>query len=53
MFKNLTEKDLQEGKEIAEIFASLPEEERMQAKIYAQALADRNEIMQNKVEKAG
>lgn len=49
MSKNLTSKDLEEGKEIAEIYAKLPETEKVQVRIYTQALADRNEIQEKRL----
>lgn len=47
MLAHLTEKDLKEGKELAEIYARLPAPEKVQVKIYTQALLDRNEIQKN------
>lgn len=43
----LTEKDVNEGKELINIIENLPEEEKKQAVIYIRALADR-ELMISK-----
>lgn len=45
MFKRLTEKDIEEGKELAAIISNLSEPEKMQVRIYTQALVDRNELL--------
>lgn len=42
--RDLTERDIKEGAEVAEMYARLPALEKKQASIYLQALADRNEI---------
>lgn len=41
-YKHLTEEDLQEGRELAELMSILGKEEKMQATVYIRALADRN-----------
>lgn len=48
MFPNkvLTEKDLEDGKKIKELFESLGEEEKNMALIYMSALRDRSMIQQ-------
>ncbi|WP_167955071.1 hypothetical protein [Anaerosporobacter faecicola] len=38
----LTEEDLKEGRELAELMSVLGKEEKMQATIYIRALVDRN-----------
>lgn len=45
MFKRLTEKDIEEGKELAAIISNLSESEKMQVRIYTQALVDRSELL--------
>lgn len=42
--RKLTEKDIKEGKELMEMIEKLPESEKIQVRIYTQALADRGEI---------
>lgn len=42
--RKLTEKDIKEGKELMEMIEKLPENEKIQVRIYTQALADRGEI---------
>lgn len=41
-FSSLTEEDLQEGRELAELISVLGKEEKMQATVYIRALVDRN-----------
>lgn len=45
MFKHLTDKDIEEGKELAAIISNLAESEKMQVRIYTQALVDRSELL--------
>lgn len=47
MFGNLTQQDIEEGKKFIDLFSELPEAERMQVRIYTQALIDRNDIMKD------
>lgn len=51
MLGHLTEKDLNEGKELMQILENLGEEDRKQVIIYASALKDRQILESNK--KAG
>lgn len=41
-YRYLTEEDLQEGRELAELMSVLGKEEKMQATVYIRALVDRN-----------
>ena len=45
MFKHLTDKDIEEGKELVAIISNLTESEKMQVRIYTQALVDRSELL--------
>ncbi|MBS4933080.1 MAG: hypothetical protein KH020_17560 [Clostridiales bacterium] len=48
-FKHLTEKNLQDGQEIYELYNSLDEEGKKQAKIYLSALRDRCNFISGKI----
>lgn len=44
-YRHLTEEDLQEGRELAEMMSVLGKEEKMQATVYIRALADRSMLI--------
>jgi len=41
-YRNISEDDLQEARELYELMSLLKKEEKMQATVYIRALADRN-----------
>jgi hypothetical protein len=44
-YRYLTEEDLQEGRELAELMSVLEKEEKMQVTVYIRALVDRNMLV--------
>lgn len=44
-YKHLTENDIEEGKEIAQMMSMIPEEEKKMVTVYIRALADRSMLV--------
>lgn len=44
-YRYLTEQDIEEGKEIAQMMSMIPEEEKKMVTVYIRALADRSMLV--------